>query len=536
MTQTKLTLTGQAKPTTASTAIQSFFPDIHIESYDVAISRSATAKKQTVQINQEDVVLVEFEGEIQWLYTQHEFDQKLKENHKRARGLQANENDLELPSEWNNNNATRGLLTDALKLIGFNVFKNVSGKPIAKAIAKHIEKNNENILFQCDDHFQFSNPFSTSTSSDKTYLLFIHGTASSTAGSFSGLQTTEGGKAYQTLFKQYDKRILAFEHRTFSESPIKNCIALLKQFPSEITLDIVTHSRGGLVGEILARIADPSINGAFTQTEISALQENEEAVDLLVEIKELNTLARKKKIKLNQFVRVACPAAGTTLASKRVDTFLNVTFNIMSHIGGEVFGTVVDGIKALIMAVAHEKNNFKTLPGLECMNPASIFIRALNNAETTISSPLTVIAGDAVGEGFFKKLSMFLVDFFYQEDNDLVVNTSSMKKGTPRSAYFPIYDEQRPDVNHFNYFVNTSSQRILLQSLQGKTLSVRGFYTSNLLIEKHSDAIPLTTRAYSSPKDKAVLYVLPGIMGTHLQHKNQRVWLNYFRMASGQLN
>lgn len=536
MTQTKLTLTGQAKPTTTSTSIQSFFPDIHVESYDVSISRSASAKKQTIQINQEDIVLVEFEGEIQWLYTQHEFDQKIKENHKRARGSNTNENELELPAEWNNNSTSRGLLTDALKLIGFNVFKNVSGKPIAGAIAKHIEKNNENILFQCDDQFQFSNQFAAAGSSDKPYLLFIHGTASSTAGSFSGLQTSEGGKSYQTLYKQYDKRILAFEHRTFSESPVKNCMALLKQLPSEITLDIVTHSRGGLVGELLARIADPSINGAFTQSEINALQENDEATDLLQEIKELNTLARKKKINLHQFIRVACPAAGTTLASKRVDTFLNVTFNIMSHIGGEIFGTVVDGIKALIMAVAHEKNNFKTLPGLECMNPASIFIRALNNAETTISSPLTVIAGDAVGEGFFKKLSMFLVDFFYQEDNDLVVNTLSMKKGTPRSAYFPIYDEQRPDVNHFNYFVNASSQRILLQSLQGKTSSIRGFYTSNLLIEKHADAIPLTTRAYSSPKDKAVLYVLPGIMGTHLQHKNQRVWLNYFRMASGQLS
>ncbi|MBP6625014.1 MAG: hypothetical protein KA198_07565, partial [Chitinophagaceae bacterium] len=536
MKQTKLSLAGSSKAAPQINTLNSFFPDVQISSFDVRVTRSGEAQQHKLTVDANDMVLVEFEGNIQWIYDQNQFDSKLKQQQQKGRSIKNIDGEYSLPSEWHDETGTRGFLGDALKLIGINVFKNVSGKPVAKAIAAHIEKNNCDILYACNDSFQFIGPFESIKAEPKPYLLFLHGTASSAAGSFGGLQTENKGNAYQTLFKQYEKRVLAYEHRTLTESPVKNILELLKQFPAEITLDVITHSRGGLLGELLARVADSSIDGAFTKTEIEALKKNEEAKELVKEIEALNLLAKKKKVTIAHYVRVACPAAGTTLISKRVDTFLNVMFNGMSFIGGEVLGTFVDGLQALVMAVVKEKNNFGTLPGLECMNPVSPFIRVLNYVETTIDTPLVVIAGDAVGEGFFKKLSMFLVDFFYQEDNDLVVNTSSMKKGTRRKSFFQIYDEQRADVNHFNYFINSSSQKIILDSLQDKHATSRGFYSSELLIEKSAESLSPATRSLGSPKDKPVLFVLPGIMGSHLTQNKERIWLNYLRLATGQLN
>jgi hypothetical protein len=36
-----------------------------------------------------------------------------------------------------------------------------------------------------------------------------------------------------------------------------------------------------------------------------------------------------KKIVIEKFIRIACPAGGTTLASKRLDYFLNISMNLL---------------------------------------------------------------------------------------------------------------------------------------------------------------------------------------------------------------
>jgi hypothetical protein len=41
------------------------------------------------------------------------------------------------------------------------------------------------------------------------------------------------------------------EHRTLTESPIDNALALAKRLPAGAEIHLVSHSRGGLVGEVL---------------------------------------------------------------------------------------------------------------------------------------------------------------------------------------------------------------------------------------------------------------------------------------------
>lgn len=86
-------------------------------------------------------------------------------------------------------------------------------------------------------------------------LVFLHGTASSTEGSFGKLWDAangEGGRLRESLLPIYGERAFALEHRTLTESPIDNALALARRLPDGADIHLVSHSRGGLVGEVLA--------------------------------------------------------------------------------------------------------------------------------------------------------------------------------------------------------------------------------------------------------------------------------------------
>jgi hypothetical protein len=82
----------------------------------------------------------------------------------------------------------------------------------------------------------------------KKRLLFIHGTFSKTEAFFIGMEEAPGGKAsIKTLFDRYDE-VLAFDHPTLSASPVMNAFDLARLLAkADGPLDIVTHSRGGVV-------------------------------------------------------------------------------------------------------------------------------------------------------------------------------------------------------------------------------------------------------------------------------------------------
>lgn len=539
MANTKIIIPGNVKPNAGYQSIRKYFPTAEIYSYKTGVSRSAEIAPPAVEVSTEDVVITEFENNIQWFHGGGEFVEKVKLQQPGASRGEALPGELVIPLEWEENNSpSRGIVSSGLKLLGIHFIKNVAGPGIAKKIAEKAEENNQNILYACDEKFNLAKPFNAADAKagDNKYLLLIHGTASSTKGSFGGLLDKTGVGIYNDLFKLYKGKIIAYEHRTFSQSPVKNIIELLQQFPDDIRLDVLSHSRGGLLGEVLSRISAKEGTGVFTEAEMKLLGQNEEANALVEEINTLNEVVAARQIKVQRFVRVACPAAGTTLVSDRADKLLNVIFNILSNIPGEITSTIIDGITALITAVVNEKNNTAILPGIECMKPDSNFIKVLNYFETKIDSELIVIAGDAVGEGFINKLKMFLVDSFYKEDNDLVVNTISMKKGTGRTNNFVIHDEKAGNVNHFSYFINKSSSDIILNAFTGNADAARGFYSSTILDKVNVPDIKGTvSRSGKAIADQPVLYVLPGIMGSNLYAADEAIWLNYIKIATGGL-
>ena len=68
---------------------------------------------------------------------------------------------------------------------------------------------------------------STASRPSTPVLVFIHGTASSTLGSFGAFLAREAQPHWQSLHAFFGEHIYAFEHRTMSESPIENAIQLV---------------------------------------------------------------------------------------------------------------------------------------------------------------------------------------------------------------------------------------------------------------------------------------------------------------------
>ena len=169
-------------------------------------------------------------------------------------------------------------------------------------------------------------------------LLLLHGTASSTQRSFGGLW--RNGLAPQ-LAAQYGNRIYGYEHRSLSDSPIENALALVRQLPHGAVLHLLAHSRGGLVGELLARAQRIDSRGAvdLAGDGLERLSENTVGGEAFnshdiehftaqarlggrgghdadaARLRELGEELKTRAIRIARFVRVACPARGTTLMS-----------------------------------------------------------------------------------------------------------------------------------------------------------------------------------------------------------------------------
>lgn len=378
------------------------------------------------------------------------------------------------------------------------------------------------------------------------WLLFIHGTGSSTRGGFSALWTTADDThvaARAALLKRYQDRVLAWDHPTLTQSPIQNALELAQALPRGAELHLVTHSRGGMVGELLClgerdRVRDPFqeelVNELFAadrtvarQLGLSGLSDTAAAArdqayaDDRKRLVDLIGVLDDKRLKIRRFVRVACPAKGTTLASGRLDRWLSVLDKLTGN------GLVAEGADFLL-AVVKERTDPRTLPGLEAMMPGSALTRLFRHPQLTTQSDLAVIAGDVEGRGLWGQIKVFVSDWFYGADHDLVVNTGSMYGGIRRPegrARFQF--DQGPEVWHCNYFAKKESVGWLVAALLRTDAGDGGFQPISDAKQEEPRWRELVrkSRAASSPRPIAV--VLPGVMGSSLKVDGERVWLHY---------
>ena len=196
-------------------------------------------------------------------------------------------------------------------------------------------------------------------------LLFVHGTFSSTVGGFGALAIDENGKGFlRTAISAYDA-VIGFDHKTLSLDPLENAQNLLKRLRThrpgaEFVIDIITHSRGGLVTRSFAEQVLPASGWPGT-------------VDIAV--------------------FVAATNAGTHLADPErwtdlVDLYTNlasVSASGLSLLPGAapvaaVVGGMVKGIGAFVKYLVSYAAEGEDVPGLKAMVPGGAFVTRAQQA------------------------------------------------------------------------------------------------------------------------------------------------------------
>jgi CHAT domain-containing protein len=359
-------------------------------------------------------------------------------------------------------------------------------------------------------------------------LVLLHGTFSETQGTFGKLWLHHPQRV-RDLFTHYGNRVYGLDHPTLSASPIDNALLLARALPNGARVHLLTHSRGGLVAEVLARVcALPELDAASLapfkplayRAQVKALKE------LAVELK-------GRDIRIERVVRVACPARGTLLASKRLDAYVSVLKWSLELAAIPVAPALLD----FLGEVASQRTDPTLLPGLEAMTPQSPLVQWLHLTDAPGTGPLPgqlrVVAGDIQGDSITSWVKTLLADAFYWTDNDLVVQTRSMYGGTPRApagghAAATFVLDQGGEVSHFNYFSNPRTAEAVCNGLVQDTPA--GYLPIGPMswAGSSSDGLRGMPRAPGGQPaaDRPAVIVLPGILGSHLSADGKRVWLS----------
>ncbi|MEM6727967.1 MAG: CHAT domain-containing protein, partial [Pseudomonadota bacterium] len=316
-----------------------------------------------------------------------------------------------------------------------------------------------------------------------------------------------------------------FEHRTLTASPIDNAIALLEALPVDAELTLLSHSRGGLIGELLARAGrgDP-----FDDFDLRIFSELGREDDLRA-LERLSALLKEKRPNVRHIVRVACPARGTILASERLDLYLSVFLNLMRLIPGPQSAFVAP-FRLLLKRIVASRTDADTLPGLEAMMPEAPLTAILNRPDLTLPGDLTIIGGDIEPGGLLQSLAVVATDLFFREDHDVVVNTEAMLGGITREGNARFYIGRGRDVSHFSYFRNRETADRIVGALAA-TVAEAGF--EPLRPAMPSFEATSASRGGDVDGKKPVVFLLPGIMGSELSLDGRRYWANPFRLVFG---
>ena len=327
-----------------------------------------------------------------------------------------------------------------LKVLVFKIIDEAS-QYIGDKLARHFEARHRPHRLRAFTPDDFSAPATAAMDAvalqrlaEGRALLFVHGTASSSHGGFGRIPHD----IFTEFYQRYGGRVLALDHPTVSVSPEENVAWLASELAAlgnqKLTVDIVSHSRGGLVSRLLT--------------------EHPELTD--------------GRLDVGRLVMVATPNAGTELAhAERLGQLLNRLTSLLQLVPSNGITDALDIILAVVKQVAI--GAFKGLEGIMVMNPqggfltdvlntpsstATRYFAAAANFEPPEGSPLLRIARDGVTD---------LV--FGSTQNDLVVPTEGVYT-VPGASGFPITERlvfgASDGVDHSGYWTRPNFTQKLL--------------------------------------------------------------------------
>jgi hypothetical protein len=517
------------------TSIEIDLPDYNLQHSILIGATRDGGNTINIEAEDDDIVEFKFDDDSFWMGSIGEIPLLLKnDSEPGSRGF--DDGIMEIPSSLSFGQDDRGIIKQLL-IKAFNVFKpkgDITGAVVKKSAELLDNKLQPSPgLYYVDSDFNTIKINSTIKETDQPYLLLIHGTASSMHGSFGKMIDNKQPGLWENLKLTYGDRILALEHQTLTKSPFENATDIVKWLPSKVKLHIISTSRGGLVGEVLSKYCDIEKPGFLPEhRELIITDFGKESIELFEN--EIKT----RQIQIEKFIRIACPAAGTTLCSNRLDLFLNVIINGIGMATGGTSTAIMSVCKKLLADVLACKARPDILPGLYSMHPEADFIRVLNHRNETIHGSLHVIAGNNKIGPNLKAFITIITKLFYLGKNDWIVDTKSMSRGLFRKQNIGYFYDEGSEVNHFSYFANADTQQAVNNALAALPDTIaEGFESFDRTLPQNADRgfFMGNLKPKEVSGNKPVIVLIPGILGSNISKDNDEIYLDFWKIAWGKM-
>jgi len=340
---------------------------------------------------------------------------------------------------------TRGVVAMAarqvLKVIGYRVLDPILGELTHRAVERWESGARPTALRTIDEDGALGAAWTAADSARSNRgpaLLFVHGTFSRAATAFAKLPAA----TWAELHRRYGGRMLAFDHPSLHCSPQQNAtelVALARKANLATTIDVICHSRGGLVAREIAASGGP--------------------------------------LAVRSIVFVAAPNAGTPLADPaHMVAMIDRYTNLAVLLAPSVLGDALEAILTLVKVIGHA--GLVALDGLASMHPRGAFLGALGPRDLAGVQSYAIAADYQPGDLPIARLVRMhaanaLVDpIFDREGNDLVVPTAGVAAASG-SAAFPINVARTltlppaAGVHHGSFFEHPQVNGALLDWLKG---------------------------------------------------------------------
>jgi triacylglycerol esterase/lipase EstA (alpha/beta hydrolase family)/CHAT domain-containing protein len=371
-------------------------------------------------------------------------------------------------------------------------------------------------------------------------LLLLHGT-NAQAHDINGL----GGMPQaliEHLNREYDQ-VIAFDHPTLATSPNENAERLaqwLRAAPTIESVDILCHSRGGLVARSLVEQIDAGV-------------------------------------KFGSVVFVATPHRGTELADpEHLGGFVDRMLTLAMAIPDNPVSLAVEGVLTVARELA--AGALEGLDGIVCMRPGGKWLTELGSGPPKGVAYRTVVSDfeSAPGSGLWHALKDAGVDVVFGGlPNDVVVPTlSALHIGDEPGDGFTdmvVFDELDV-ISHSRYFGHRLVQpvleawlgqsvrplpnpvssrrrssrdvRVLSQlgaewSFAGKVMDLTCIAPESIQPGLQETLARLGARMWKAVSgrgdgtSRSTVVLLPGLMGSELATGDHQVWLSPWRLAQG---
>ena len=307
-----------------------------------------------------------------------------------------------------------------------------------------------------------------------------------TESSFGALWQRDNAD-WTRLQAQYGERIYAWRWRTVSPGIGANMRLL--QGNAGLTgapIHLLTLGAGGLLPELLLALQQASGDDCQRLAQqvwpgqdggaLGPVHEDRHAVE---KFSALQFYAGTPRIE--RFVRVACPVAGTPVFGSGLDRWLHLARRVpgMGLLGAALPDTLV--------------NDPEAAPGLAGLVPGAGVLPLLTTDQVT-DTPLAIVAGvagdDSVG-GWFKSLARRAVGLD-AADSDGVVPLASALGGIERRGGVDWLLVRGAEASHFNYLQDAASCHAIVDALLSPPGQVPGFSHADSLADLQRRLVPVS--------------------------------------------